>query len=96
MVAVEGNELCIAPYDIVVHNADLAVASVAPVFLEYVVYAHPVVALAGSTIALARVAYRAYEFYRQQRNESQASDDAIPAEVFLAERYYYEQRKKEL
>lgn len=72
--------------------------------LEYVAYAHPVVAIVGSSIGLVEVAYRAYKAYTQSvrekrenvNNHDNQAEENPPAEVFLAERYYYEQRKSEL
>ena len=98
-LVVEDHIFCIGPSDIIVHNADVATVGVAMLFLEYVAYAHPVVALIGSTIALstiARQAYKAWQQSRQHTNSDGSADQTVPQEIFLTEHYYYEQRKKEL
>lgn len=96
---VEDHTFCVGSLGIVVHNADIVTLGVATLFLEYVAYAHPVIAVIGSTIALSTIARNAYETYLKSRQHNRAddsSDAVIPTEVFLAERYYYEQRKSEL
>ncbi len=102
-IEVEDHTFCIGSMSIIVHNADLVTIGTAMLCLEYVAYAHPVLAIVGSTMGLAEVAYRAYKAYRKSaqekrekdNNDNEAEEDP-PAELFLAERYYYEQRKKEL
>jgi|GEM_PF-5456809 len=74
-------------------------ASSTALLLEYVTYTHPVVTILGSTVALSTIAYRAYEKYQQNKHDvddSDIDDDEQSETVFLAERYYYEQRKAEL
>lgn len=106
MVATEDHVFCLAPYNIVVHNADAVALGVGTIFLEYVACANPVAVIIGSTIALSTIARRAYQAYHQHKREKRedtdakeeddTSSDIPPAAVFLAERYYYEQRKQEL
>lgn len=97
-VGVEGNTFCIAPYNMVVHNADIAIACSGMLFLEFVAYTNPVIALIGATACFSHIAYRAYQVY-QERTKDTDSDDEDSSEIealFLAERFYYEQRKQEL
>lgn len=96
---VEDHAFCVGYSCVVVHNADIATLGVATLFLEYVAYAHPVIAVIGSTIALSTIARNAYETYmhnHQHNYTDNTCDETPPVEIFLAERYYYEQRKKEL
>lgn len=97
-ISVEGNIFCIAPYNMVVHNADIAGISSGMLFLEYVAYTNPVVALIGATVGLSHIAYNAYRAYQERKKNAEVSvDDTSEIEtVFLAERFYYEQRKSEL
>ncbi len=94
-LAVEDHIFCIGPSDIIVHNVDIAFGC-ALLFLEYVAYAHPVFAVIGPTFALATIAGKAYETYWQDSHCTNNDANEIPQSVFLAERYYYEQRKQEL
>jgi hypothetical protein len=90
---VKDHTFCIGPSDIIVHNADIAIADTTMLFLEYITYTNPVIAIVGSTVALSTIFYKAYQSY-QQGHEHAEADDAhetdIPKEVLLAERNYYE------
>lgn len=98
-LSVEDHIFCVGSENLIVHNADIATASAAMLCLEYVAYAHPVTVLVGCTLALSTIARQAYKSWRESRQHegtNDTTDEVVPQEIFLTERYYYEQRKKEL
>lgn len=91
-LSVEDNVLCIEPYGLLVHNM-AAVLGASSLSLGAISIANPIALMVGATVALSIVASRAWQTWQKYN----ASHDTEPSDdVILAERLYYETRKKEL
>lgn len=94
----QSHSLCVTRNDIGAHNADAVLLGTSSLFLGHVAVANPVVILLDSAmVALAVVAYNAYQEYVNQYQDGNSFVSVVmPNTVVFAERFYYESRKIEL
>jgi Tfp pilus assembly protein PilE len=93
-LTVQNHTLSVSPCDFYAHNSVAIFSSTSSVCCGYVAVINPIIAmLGGTTLALALVAYNAYQEYLEKSKDENLCLHNLPDTVVLAERFYYEQRK---
>ena len=100
-LTVDGHNLCITPYNLLVHNANVAVRALATIALDYITLARPVSVMIGDGVSLKIFQGKAYNLNSpiEEKTSKSASAAVIKEEQrsnLLQERNYYLSRKQEL